>query len=68
MKDDKFDNRRSLTNRRGDIPQDKQQAGSLKGKFPLVLDDGKTIVFISDKSKIQETLEKYRNSGKYVRP
>jgi hypothetical protein len=68
MKADKLDNRRNLTNNHRDIPLDKQQAGSVKNKFPVYLDGGKTIIFISDKKKEQETIERYKSRGKYVRP
>jgi hypothetical protein len=33
--------------------------GSLTGKFPVILDGGKTTIFISDKSKERETRERY---------
>ena len=68
MKGDKFDNRQSIANVKGEIPLSKQQAGSLKGKYPVYLDGGKTIIFISDKSKEKETIERYNSRGKYVRP
>jgi hypothetical protein len=34
-------------------------SGSITGKHPVVMNDGKTIIFISDKSKETETREKY---------
>jgi hypothetical protein len=34
-------------------------AGSMEGKYPIVLDGGKTIIFISDKSKEAETILRY---------
>jgi hypothetical protein len=33
--------------------------GNVTDKFPVVMDGGKTIVFISDKSKEQETRDRY---------
>lgn len=60
MKDDKLDNRSSLALIRSKIPEDKLLMGSTKGKFPVVLDDGKTIVYISDESKAEETRLKYK--------
>jgi len=33
--------------------------GSTIGKYPVVLDNGKTIIYISDKSKENEIREKY---------
>jgi len=67
MKSDKFDVRRKLNHPQGVIPKEKQQAGTTKDKFPVVLDDGKTIIFISDKNKEQETIERYKNRG-YKKP
>ena len=68
MKGDKFDNRRGIANSQGDIPLAKQQSGSIKGKYPVYLDGGKTVIFISDKSKEKETIERYNSRGKYIRP
>jgi len=34
--------------------------GSIKDKYPVVIDGGKTIIFISDKSKEAETRQKYK--------
>jgi hypothetical protein len=42
------------------IPDSKLESGSLTGKHPVVLDDGKTTIFISDKSKEMETRERYK--------
>jgi hypothetical protein len=63
MKYDKFDVRRKLTHPQGEIPEGKQQAGSIKNKYPVYLEDGKTIIFISDKTKEKETIERYTNRG-----
>jgi len=65
MKGDKFDNRRYLRNPQGVIPKAQQESGSTKDKYPVVLDDGRTIIFISDKTKAQEVIERYRNRGKH---
>ena len=65
MKNDKLDNRNSLALSRFKIPDEKLLMGSIKGKYPVILDDGKTIVYISDESKAEETRLKYellRNS------
>jgi hypothetical protein len=67
MKIDKFDVRSKMTHPQEIIPPAKQQAGLTKNKFPVLLDDGKTIIFISDKKKAQETIERYKNRG-YKRP
>ena len=60
MKNDKLDNRNSLALNRSKIPNEKLMMGSLKGKYPVILDDGKTIVYISDESKSDETRLKYK--------
>jgi len=60
MKKDKLENRLSLVRDRSKIPDEKLLMGSLKGKYPVVLDDGKTIVYISDESKADETRLKYK--------
>jgi hypothetical protein len=41
--------------------------GITSDKYPILLDDGKTIVFISDKSKEAETRLKYRQLGLFKR-
>ncbi len=65
MKGDKFDNRRYLRNPQGVIPKAQQEIGSTKDKYPVVLDGGKTIIYISDKKKERETIERYKNRGKH---
>ena len=60
MKNDKLDNRISLALNRSKIPDDKLLMGSTKGKYPVVLDDGRTVVYISDESKADETRLKYK--------
>jgi hypothetical protein len=60
MKDDKLDNRNSLALHRSKIPDDKLLVGSTKGKYPVVMDDGRTVVYISDESKAEETRLKYK--------
>jgi hypothetical protein len=59
MKNDKLDNRLSLALNRSKIPDAKLLMGSIRDKYPVVLDDGRTIVYISDKSKADETKLKY---------
>ncbi|MFH1295801.1 MAG: hypothetical protein ABIJ04_00810 [Bacteroidota bacterium] len=61
MKGDRFDNRRDLMNYQKVIPKEKQENGSIKDKFPVVLDDGRTTIFISDKKKAREVIERYKN-------
>jgi hypothetical protein len=59
MKKDVLENRMNLANQRLNVPQSKLLTGSLAGKFPIVLDGGKTIIFITDKSKEAEIRQKY---------
>lgn len=61
MKGDKFDNRQYMKNPQGVIPKAHQESGSIKDKYPIVLDHGRTTIFISDKEKAQETIERYKN-------
>ncbi|MFH1161537.1 MAG: hypothetical protein V1733_11410 [bacterium] len=65
MKGDRFDNRHNLMNYQKVIPKEKQENGSIKDKFPVVLDDGRTTIFISDKKKAQEVIERYKNRLKH---
>lgn len=67
MRFDKYDIRRKLSQPQDGIPAAKLMNGSTKDKFPIFLDGGKTVIFISDKEKEQETIEKYRTRG-YKRP
>ena len=55
--------RMMLENNRKKIPDSKLLTGSLKGKHPVSLDGGRTIIFISDKSKEAETIKKYELRG-----
>jgi hypothetical protein len=50
MKNDKMDNRNSLALHRFKIPDEKLLMGSINGKFPVVMDGGRTVVYISDES------------------
>jgi len=65
MKHDSLENRLNLARLKAKIPDEKLSMGSVKGKFPVVLNDGKTVIYISDASKAEETKLKYeiqRNS------
>lgn len=42
------------------IPDAKLLSGSLTGKHPIILDGGRTTIFISDKNKESETRERYQ--------
>ena len=60
MKNDMLDNRSSLAPHRFKIPDSKLLMGSIMGKYPVILDDGKTTIYISDKSKEAEIRLKYK--------
>jgi hypothetical protein len=59
MKKDVLENRMNLANHQLKVPHAKLLTGSIQNKFPIILDGGKTILFISDKSKEAETIKRY---------
>ena len=59
MKKDTLEYRMMQEHNRLKIPDAKLLTGSLVGKYPVILDGGKTTIFISDQSKETETREKY---------
>jgi hypothetical protein len=59
MKKDVLENRMNLSNQQLKVPHSKLLTGSIQNKYPVVLDGGKTILFISDKSKEAETIKRY---------
>lgn len=54
-----MDNRLEISNNKVMVPKSKLSSGSVADKYPVTLDDGKTIIFISDKSKEPETRQRY---------
>ncbi len=59
-KGDAVDNRLAVSTHHQDaIPKSKLSSGSVVDKFPVLLDDGRTIVFISDKSREREIRLRY---------
>jgi hypothetical protein len=56
---DAFDNRMSISNRQFRVPKPKLSSGSITGMYPVILDDGRTIIYISDKNKESEIRSKY---------
>jgi hypothetical protein len=56
---DAIDNRLSVSNHQIRVPKLKLSTGSLIGKYPVVLDDGRTIIYITDKSKESEIRLRY---------
>lgn len=61
MKDEMMENRMSLAPYQNRIPIEKLSMGSINDKHPVVLNDGRTVVFISDKSKEPEIRLKYES-------
>jgi len=59
MKKTTLEYRMMMENKRLKIQDSKLLTGSLVGKYPVVLDGGRTILFITDKSKAAEAIEKY---------
>ena len=54
-----IDVRMELSNQQMLIPKSKLFSGSVTSKYPIMLDDGKTIIFITDQSKEAEVRQKY---------
>jgi hypothetical protein len=59
MKNDLFENRMNLSNHKNHVPASKLNSGSVQNKFPVILDGGKTIIFIADRSLESETRSRY---------
>jgi hypothetical protein len=59
MKNDVLGNRMNVANHRLSVPHSKLLTGSVINKHPVVLDGGKTIIFIADKSLEAETRYRY---------
>ena len=59
MKKTTLEYRMMQENKRLKIKDSKLLTGSLIGKYPIILDGGRTTLFISDKSKEAESIEKY---------
>jgi len=60
MKKDTLEYRMMMEHNRLKIPNSKLLTGSLAGKYPIILDGGRTTIFISDLSKESETRERYQ--------
>ncbi len=56
---DVIDNRLKISNHQGTVPKSKLATGSVVGLFPVILDGGRTIIYISDLRKEAETRKKY---------
>ena len=51
---DTIDNRMGISNHKVKVPKSKLSSGSVANKYPIILDDGKTVVYIADKSRERE--------------
>lgn len=49
----------NLANHKLTVPHSKLATGSIHDKFPVVLDGGRTVIFISDKSKEAEVRQRF---------
>ncbi|MCX6304036.1 MAG: hypothetical protein NT040_03620 [Bacteroidetes bacterium] len=56
---DAMDNRMKLSNHQTKVPKSKLSTGSVVGLFPVVLDGGRTIIYISDKSREPQIRSQY---------
>jgi hypothetical protein len=56
---DAIDNRMEISNHKVSVPRSKLLSGSVEEKYPVVLDDGRTVVYISDKSREREVRLRY---------
>jgi hypothetical protein len=48
-----------MSNRQAAVPGSKLASGSVVGLYPVILDGGRTTIYISDVSKEAETRKKY---------
>ncbi|MFZ4523187.1 MAG: hypothetical protein ACOYNC_15865 [Bacteroidales bacterium] len=56
---DAVENRLEISNHRTSIPASKLSSGSVADKYPVLLDDGRTVVYIADKSREREIKLRY---------
>ena len=56
---DAMDNRMAMSNHQEVVPKSKLSSGSVADKYPVLLDDGRTIVYINDKSREREIRLRY---------
>jgi hypothetical protein len=58
-KHDTLDNRLEISNHPVTVPKAKLSSGSVVDKYPVMLDDGRTIVYIADKNREREIRLRY---------
>jgi hypothetical protein len=54
-----MDNRKAISNHPVKVPKAKIATGSVVGKYPVILGDGRTIIYITDKSRETEIRLRY---------
>ncbi|MCX6245044.1 MAG: hypothetical protein NTU98_10105 [Bacteroidetes bacterium] len=59
MKKDSFTKRMDMLKSRSRVPKGNLLSGSIADKYPVILDGGRTVIFVSDKSKEAETRANY---------
>jgi hypothetical protein len=59
MKNETIIKNKRLVNHRNKTSYPKVLPGKTSDKYPVILDGGKTVIFISDKSKEAETRQRY---------
>jgi hypothetical protein len=66
MKKTNLELRMAQARQKARIPKSKLSSGSTAGKYPISLDGGKTIIFISDKSKEPEARLRYASLASHT--
>jgi hypothetical protein len=56
---DSIDNRLAMSNHQNTVPKTKLSSGSVADKYPILLDDGRTIIYITDKTREREVRLRY---------
>jgi hypothetical protein len=54
-----FNKSLNISNHQKRIPKPKLASGSTKGMYPVILDGGRTIIYVTDKNKENEIRSKY---------
>ena len=54
-----FNKSLNISNHQRRIPKPKLSTGSITGLYPVILDGGRTIIYVSDKNKENEIRSRY---------
>jgi hypothetical protein len=60
-----MENRKELSNQPVRVPMSKLISGSVENKHPVILDDGRTIIYIADKQRKREIKLRYKMKKVY---